>query len=330
MKRTIVGLLLVLHGLAHAGAGVWAAGVGSLWMVTLLWGAAMLGYMAAGFGVLRVPRLMAWWREILLLATIASFTLILAFAPVSLYIGLLIGLALAVLAIGLVREDDEWLRVSRPRGRVASALTLMWMVYALGVVVVRPVYLRWGTTPADRMTSLPGDELAATPTYRVDHAITIHAPAHAVWPWLAQLGQDRGGFYSYAWLERMVGDHITNADRIHPEWQRRAIGDTVRATQPGYLGTRSTLGWRVVGLEPGRALILENWGALVVQPVDSETSRLVVRTRGEGKPTLLTTALSPLSVFVFEPAHFIMQRGMLRGIRDRAERAAATLPLEGS
>jgi hypothetical protein len=127
----------------------------------------------------------------------------------------------------------------------------------------------------------------------------------------------------------MVGDHITNADRIHPEWQRRAVGDLVRATQPDYLGGRlGDLGWRVAELDSGRAIVLENWGAFVVHPVDGRTTRLIVRTRGAGTPSLRATVLGPLSVFVMEPAHFIMQRGMLRGIRDRAERVAATLATE--
>jgi hypothetical protein len=162
--------------------------------------------------------------------------------------------------------------------------------------------------------------LAVNARYRVDHGITIRAPADSVWPWLVQLGQDRGGFYSHSRLERMAGARITNAGRIHEEWQTLSIGDTVRATQADYFGGRfGTLGWEVIGLEPGRALILRNWGAFVLQPIDSTTTRFFVRTRGKGGSSALGLMLGPLNVFVFEPAHFIMQRGMMRGIRDRAE-----------
>ncbi|HMA26843.1 MAG TPA: hypothetical protein VKO62_04340, partial [Solirubrobacterales bacterium] len=59
------------------------------------------------------------------------------------------------------------------------------------------------------------------------HAIEVDAPAEQVWPWLAQLGQDRGGFYSYEWLENLAGCRMRNADRIHPEWQHREIGEKV-------------------------------------------------------------------------------------------------------
>ena len=169
--------------------------------------------------------------------------------------------------------------------------------------------------------SLPGDELVPEAHYRMDHAVVVHAPADSVWPWVVQIGQDRGGFYSYDGLERLIGDDVRNADRIHPEWQERRVGDLVRATQRGYLGGRlgSDLGWRVAQLEPGRALVLENWGAFVVIPVDEHTSRLHVRLRGPGTPSLLGVVLGPANLLVFEPAHFIMERRMLLGIRDRAE-----------
>jgi len=195
------------------------------------------------------------------------------------------------------------------------------IAYAAATLLLRPMFVQWGTTADERVTALPGDEVhPMNATYRIDHAITIHAPASAVWPWLAQLGQGRGGFYSYDWLEGAFGDDIQNADRIHPEWQSVSRGDLIRATQSSYLGGKfGDLGWKVLDVIPGRALILENWGAFVVEPVDSSTTRLIVRTRGAGNPSFAGLVFGPLNVFVFEPAHFIMQRGMLRGIRDRAE-----------
>jgi len=214
--------------------------------------------------------------------------------------------------------------------RIAWAMGLVVMAYAIAVVAFRPVYERWGTTPSERVAQLPGDDLAPDDArYRVDHAITINAPASAVWPWLVQLGQDRGGFYSYAWLERLVGDRIQNADRIHPEWQTIERGDLVRATQPDYLGGRfGDLGWRVQDVVPGRAIILENWGAFVVEPIDSSTSRLLVRQRGAGTPSFSGVVFGPLNVFIFEPAHFIMERKMmlrLKALAERTDRPAISL-----
>jgi len=150
--------------------------------------------------------------------------------------------------------------------------------------------------------------------------VTIQATPPAVWPWLIQLGQDRGGFYSYDWLERLIGDEIRNAERIHPEWQTLRTGDLVRATQPDYLGGifGPNVGWRVTRLDTNRVVVLGGWGAFVLQPANGST-RLIVRTRGNGKPNV---ALAPFGLLVFEPAHFIMQRRMLLGIKERVERAS--------
>ena len=167
-----------------------------------------------------------------------------------------------------------------------------------------------------------GDELSLGQGYRMDHAVTIEAPADSVWRWLVQIGQDRGGFYSYDWLERAVGDDIRNADAIHPAWQQRRRGDLVRAVQPTYLGgvLGPDVGWRVAAIEQGRALVLERWGAFVIRPIDGGRSRLHVRIRGEGRPSMAGVLLGPINVLLFEPAHFIMERGMLLGIKARAER----------
>jgi hypothetical protein len=336
MKRRIaIGLLLVLHGFAHASVGVWAAYYGPLWLVTLLWGASMVGYLAAGFGVLRTPLLRDRWKSILAVATSASILLLLIYGDSTTILGIAVDVAIVVMAFGWAEPRiDAAVTVADRVGarglphpvwhRIAWSAAIATLVYATAVVFVRPAYLTWGSTAAERRGALPGDELVANPRYRVDHAITIHAPAAAVWPWLAQMGQDRGGFYSYDWLERLFGVDIRNANEIHPEWQRLGVGDLVRATQPGYLGGifGEDLGWRVAALESGRAVVLQYWGAFLLEPIDTRTTRLIVRTRGDGAPSLLALVLGPLNVFVFEPAHFIMQREMLRGIRDRAERYA--------
>jgi hypothetical protein len=336
MRRGLLATLLILHGLSHANVGVWAFDQGPVWLVTGLWAVAMLGFFAAAFGILDVRGLYLRWKQLLTAATIASIGLIVMFGHGIALLGIYIDLIVLVLALEIEQRivDRELVMAttSANKGfrhpwsrRLVNVMCVFSLVYGAAVIAVRPVYVRWGTTTQERSLVLPGDERAPDAHYRVDHGITIHAPASAVWPWLAQLGQDRGGFYSYDWLERLFGDDIQNADRIHPEWQTIERGDLVRATQPSYLGGRfGDLGWKVADVVPGRALILENWGAFVVQPVDSATSRLIVRTRGAGEPSFLGLVFGPLNVFVFEPAHFIMQRGMLRGIRDRAEQTART------
>jgi hypothetical protein len=207
----------------------------------------------------------------------------------------------------------------RPRRAGPLAAALLLLSYLTVLILVRPWHMRWGSTGEELRAPLPADELTPRPRYQIQHAVGLRAPPHAVWPWLAQLGHDRGGFYSHAGLENRFGLRVRNADRIHPEWQSLAAGDSVLATPDNYLGTGRRLGWRVERAEPDRVLVLEGWGAFVLEPTEAGGTRLIVRTLGSGDDGLAAVALAPLGLLIFEPAHFIMQRQMLLGIRSRVE-----------
>jgi hypothetical protein len=170
----------------------------------------------------------------------------------------------------------------------------------------RPWILHWGAAPGEGMRPLPGSKAPPGPV----RAVTIDAPVETVWPWLAQIGQDRGGFYSYEWLENLAGCRMQNADRIHSEWQHRDLGDTVRL-HPAY-------GLPVAYFEPNRAIELERWGSFEVQPTNGgQGTRLIARNRASrGLAEVLYTML-------LEVPHFVMERKMLLGIKARAERATA-------
>src|SRR6478672_6897855 len=106
------------------------------------------------------------------------------------------------------------------------------MIFPISAVVgvaavLRHRYLKWGATSREQAQPLVGDDLLPAVDLSATRAITVDAPADAVWPWLVQLGQGRGGFYSYDWLEQMVGAGIRSADYIVPELQQLAVGDTV-------------------------------------------------------------------------------------------------------
>lgn len=326
MRRTLIGTLFVVHGLAHSAAGIWAMSIGTSWTVVPLWLVAEVGFVAAGLGLVGVPGLSAVWQAIAFFAGVSSVALLASFGTLALVFGLAMDVVLLVLATAFAEHSPE-LVTALPNGghrwrRIVGG-TIAWgfLAWLAATIVLRPWHTTWGVSSEELATPLPGDELVPDAHYRMDHAVTIQAPADSVWPWLAQIGQDRAGFYSYDRLERLVGDDVHNADRIHPEWQERRVGDLVRAAQPDYLGGRlgATLGWRVAQLEPGRALVLDDWGAFVVVPVDDRTSRVHIRMRGRGTPTLRGIALGPVTLLVYEPAHFIMERRMLLGIRDRAE-----------
>lgn len=328
VPRFAFGAVLFVQALAHAAPATWIANYLPSRVVTPLWLVATTSLLGAAFGLWGMPVLTRRWRLLAVLGTFASIILLgVASIPLAL-VGALIDVPLLIMAgewhPARSGHDGRIVLASRARSAVRatmSALGWMTLAYVSAVIVARPWHVGWGTTAAERQMELPGDVLVPDARYQMDHALTIAAPPDSVWPWLAQLGQDRGGFYSYAWLERMIGDHITNADRIHPEWQQRAVGDLVRATQPDYLGGifGDELGWRILQLEPGRAMVLEGWGAFVLRPQAGGTTRFHIRLRGHGEPSLLGVALGPLSVFGFEPAHFIMERGMMLGIKARAE-----------
>jgi deazaflavin-dependent oxidoreductase (nitroreductase family) len=207
--------------------------------------------------------------------------------------------------------------------RTALLMAAAGAAYAL---VVRPWYMRWGTTPDETHRTLPGDDLTPTPMSVSTRAITIVAPASAVWPWLAQLGYRRGGWYSYDVVERALlsGDYAEghSARRIHPELQHLQVGDRI-PFGPG-------VSFPVTAIQPGHYLVIGNSWAFVLEPFDDERTRLIVRSRGAGvisalfRPRwaprqILAVVDHVLNYAIFEPFHFVMEREMLLGIKRRAE-----------
>jgi hypothetical protein len=191
--------------------------------------------------------------------------------------------------------------------------------------ILRPWHQHWGATDAEIQERLPGDEMVPHPEIEATHAITIQAPVAAVWPWLVQVGQNRGGFYSYSWLENLVGCDLQNADRIHPEWQNLKVGDRV------WLHPKAPP-LPVIVMEPRRAIVLGVaadekgyaspttgiWG-FFLKEVDPNTTRLLCRVRYARKAGLWSWLYNYV---LLEPAHFVMERKMMLGIKARAEALA--------
>jgi hypothetical protein len=119
--------------------------------------------------------------------------------------------------------------------------------------LLRPWYLRWGATESELRKSWPGDELVKQPGHCA-RAITIHAPAQLIWPWIIQVGQDRGGFYGYTWLEDLFQAEMKNAERIIPEFQPRRVGDVVWMAPEHRYGNKASM--TVAQLVPNRAMVL--------------------------------------------------------------------------
>ncbi len=216
--------------------------------------------------------------------------------------------------------------------------TSLAMVHAALVLpfyyAVRPWHLQWGATDVEVQRPLPGDEIVANARTHdaTTRAITIDAPPDRVWPWLAQIGQDRGGFYSFELLEDLVGCEMENADRVHSEFQKWEVGDKLWMYPPEKAhGIGHAL---LLHLEPGRALGFAtrqigtpatapydgSW-SFVVEPLDARRSRLLIRGRAAGPRGYVAAGFDH---FLYEPIHFVMERKMLHGIKVRAEGGSAS------
>jgi hypothetical protein len=192
-----------------------------------------------------------------------------------------------------------------------ALLTLSALYYAL---LRRPI-LTWGASEEEAAARLPGDELLEEADGIATRAISIEAPASAVWPWLAQIGPaPRGGAYTYDWIENLLGLNMHSADRVLPEFQHPQAGDTI-----GYGGNRM----RLELVEPQRVLAWRsedgNWVWTFVLSERDGRTRLISRNRFR-----LPTLVARLGMAPMEPASLVMERKMLLGIKDRAERLAAS------
>ena len=224
---------------------------------------------------------------------------------------------------------------ARHAGQVALAVAGGYLTV---LVTARRYRQHWGASDAEITRPLPGDDLIPMSKLDSTHAITIHAPAERIWPWLAQMGYGgRAGFYSYDVLEQRFG--ARNIHRLNPEMAAPVAGDSL----PFAPGTPMT----VAVVNPARALVLWQvtaaskaidpagpWGAdymawswaFVLEPIDPSTTRLLTRMRVSYRPATKWAAFANL---LLEPAHFIMGRRQLLGVRQRAEatgQAATALP----
>jgi hypothetical protein len=186
-----------------------------------------------------------------------------------------------------------------------------------------------GSTRAERRASRPGDDVVVSPQLVTDHALTVHAPAETIWPWLTQMGWHRGGWYTPRWVDRLLfPENRPSLERLDPEFVRDlAVGDTIPDGPPG------TAEYTVAYVDPPRALVLrstshvppgwgERWDARILWTwsihLDARTdgtTRVHLRVRGRMSPWWFAA----LYVAMLPPADLVMARGMLRGLKRRAE-----------
>ncbi|MEO8610384.1 MAG: hypothetical protein ABI690_20985 [Chloroflexota bacterium] len=228
-----------------------------------------------------------------------------------------------------------------------SVIESIGAALAIGVCIVlspllRGWYNHWRAAAVEFKNPLPGDERVRRPRLGYTRAVTIRALPVQIWPWLVQLGQERGGLYSYEPLENLIGCHMHNVDCIVPEWQHLDIGSTMRLGPKGYPL------FKVVAQEPERfiefagadpvseqvASITDpmpapyanfSWSFCLV-PYPNATTRLIVHARQDFAPANFTNWL--LWRVFMEPINFVMERKMLLGIKARAEGRIAHRDME--
>jgi hypothetical protein len=194
---------------------------------------------------------------------------------------------------------------------VAVAILVSWL---------RKSLMKWGATAEEAHLALPGDSVLPVANASATRAVLINVDREAVWPWVVQLGQGRGGFYSYDLIENLIGCDIHSAEHVVADWQTLTVGDVIHL--------HPEVALTVALVEPGRSLVLRGavpmgnapppydftW-AFVLRCAPNGAIRLVVRERYQ--------YLRWWSAFLVEPVQvvsFVMSQKMLRGIRERAER----------
>ncbi|WP_116951354.1 SRPBCC family protein [Jiangella endophytica] len=227
---------------------------------------------------------------------------------------------------------------AQPQGRVVDARrakerrrTLMaaaaLMASTTAAVAARARLRNWGATEDETLRRLPGDDFIFDADAATTRAVTVNAPREEVWRWLVQIGQDRGGWYSYDWLENLFGLDIHSAHTVRDEWQHLEAGDQVRAAPAGALGMQDGYVFRVARVEPGRVLVLRQrppvhpwnatWAFVLVDDVPG-SCRLLVRCRAKRTPGL-SGRLAWIGGELMDPVVLVMTRRMLLGIRARSE-----------
>jgi hypothetical protein len=207
-------------------------------------------------------------------------------------------------------------------GRILLIAAGLWAgITAVYLQFLWPWMRAWGATKAEMNAVLPGDDMVPNANLRTTKAVTIQARPEAIYPWLLQIGVDRGGMYSYDWLENLFGLKVHTVDRIVPDYQQAQPGDFWRFTPEDFVLNPGP-GLYVHQLIPDRAVLLTfgleskpedtpflTW-QFVLEPQADGSTRLLLRSNMAIKQEL------PIKLTYF--AQFIMERKMLLTLRDRA------------
>ena len=202
------------------------------------------------------------------------------------------------------------------RNSVKSILIIIFVTLlqlSIYDIFLKPFITTWGASEKEVSMSMAGDDQTLTITST--RAISINASKSEVWKWLVQLGADRGGFYSYSFIEEALGYEARHQDSITPEFKEIKVGDLVRGSVDE---KRSIIpySFSVLYVEPGETFVLDNWGTFLLKEMNGQQTRLIVRTQ---EVTNKRNEWLKVSSYIEVPLHFIMERRLLMGVKARAE-----------
>lgn len=187
--------------------------------------------------------------------------------------------------------------------------------------IIRPRHTRWGATDEEVLRPMPFDGAVPHVTSTSTRAITIRARPDEIWLWLAQIGESpRAGFYSYEWIERLMGMKVENSNVILSQYQNPRPGDILDRAGAMQVKGVETAKWLVLGPPAEGYPWLDCTWCLALYPEDPETTRLVTRVRARIKRWSPKAALW---FAIIDPGAYLMERKMLLGIKQRAEKMAA-------
>jgi protein-S-isoprenylcysteine O-methyltransferase Ste14 len=325
-----VGYLLLIPGLA-----LWLAAIVQL-MVGFSKGELVT---TCAYGVVRNPIYSSVAFFVLPAITLLTWTWVYAVASIFLYLGVMIFIGVEEKQLTEVFGEEYRAYVARVDRmipwksnlastertgvmskstkivRLVAGTLLVLVIASASLALLRSWTLTWGATEAEVARTLPGDELVARTPSDPTHAATIDAPPEEVWPWIAQMGDDRGGFYSYTFIENLMTgeDRYHNANRILPQFQNPQPGDGIIFDS-----------LKVYDVEPGKWLLAvqssasggSDWVWLWhLEPVGSNQTRLLVRN------ALHLSGISGNSLLskVMSLGAYVMEWRMIEGIKLRAE-----------
>ena len=198
--------------------------------------------------------------------------------------------------------------------KTALILSGLVLLAVFVIIALLPWMDRWGAAEDELPAAFSGDELVVSPRLFYTRAVSINATPEEVYPWIVQLGADKGGMYSYTWIESLLQCPQTNADRIHEEWQELKVGDKVLMCPD----ENAPPAYEVALIQPNRAIVLGHQES----GIWSDVWQFILLPQADGTTRLVLRSRSSIEGWIWEvmrPGEFIMVQGMLLGIKQRAE-----------